>query len=292
MDDIDKEISFLDEKIKELSNASMRIKEKERQKTSTPVTARDSGIGASEQRETGRKGEYGGAKPKVKFNVGMENPFETLSAPNAELYETEANLGSYPETPRNAANNVTVRRSKESREQAHFGEGRAENKATKTSNLKPATYDGTTSWLDYRSHFNACASLNKWSEEEKGMYLAVSLRGQAQGVLGNLPDSLQMDFKELSRSLEERFSPMNQTELYRAQLKERRQKATETLPQLGQDIRRLTRLAYPTASADVCETLAKEYFIDSLSSFDMRLRIKQAGPEHLNDARRHVAAIT
>ena len=63
---------------------------------------------------------------------------------------------------------------------------------------------------------------------------------------------------------------MNQTELYRAQLEEKRQKATETLPQLGQDIQRLTRLAYPTASADVCETLVKEYFI---SSFDMHLRI-------------------
>ena len=108
--DVDKEIRFLDEKIKEPSNASMRIKEKERQKTSTPVTARDSGIGASEQRETGCKGEYGGAKPKVKFNVGMETPFKTLSTPNAELYETEVNPGSYPETPRNAANNVTVRR--------------------------------------------------------------------------------------------------------------------------------------------------------------------------------------
>ena len=58
------------------------------------------------------------------------------------------------------------------------------------------------------------------------MYLAVSLRGQAQVVLGNLPDILQMDFKELSRSLEERFLPMNQTELYRSQLKEMRQKAS------------------------------------------------------------------
>ena len=123
------------------------------------------------------------------------------------------------------------------------------------------------------------------------MYLAVFLRGHAQGVLGNLPDILQMDFKGLSRSLEERFSPMNQTELYRAQLKERRQKATETLPQLGQDIRRLTRRAYPTASADVFETLAKEYIIDPLSTFDMRLKIKQARSEHLNDAIRHAVEL-
>ena len=48
MDEIDKEKSFLDEKIKELSNANMRIKDKP-----TPVTARDFGIGVSEQRNYG-----------------------------------------------------------------------------------------------------------------------------------------------------------------------------------------------------------------------------------------------
>ena len=45
---------------------------------------------------------------------------------------------------------------------------------------------------------------------------------------------------------------------------ERRQSATETLPELGQSIRRLTNLAYPTAPGDVRETLAKEQFIDAL----------------------------
>ena len=28
-------------------------------------------------------------------------------------------------------------------------------------NIKPATYDGTSSWQDYRSHFDACAMLGK-----------------------------------------------------------------------------------------------------------------------------------
>jgi hypothetical protein len=67
---------------------------------------------------------------------------------------------------------------------------------------------------------------------------------QAQGVLGNLPLNAKQDFDELVRSLEERFSPSNQTELYRKQLRERRQKAAESLPELGQDVRRLTNLAY------------------------------------------------
>lgn len=110
-------------------------------------------------------------------------------------------------------------------------------------------------------------------------------------MLGNLPEYLQMNFKELSKSLEESFSPVNQTELYRAQLREGRQTATEPIPQLGQDIKRLTRLAYPTAQGDVCETLAKEYFIDALPSFDMRLSIKQSRPVNLNDAIRHAVEL-
>jgi uncharacterized protein YutE (UPF0331/DUF86 family) len=85
-------------------------------------------------------------------------------------------------------------------------------------------------------------------------------------------------------ALEERFLPSNQTELYRAQLRERMQRASESLPELGQDVCRLAGLAYPTAPIEVRDTLAKEHFIDTLKESDMRLRIKQARPVNLNDA--------
>ena len=118
------------------------------------------------------------------------------------------------------------------------------------------------------------------------MYLAVSLRGQAQGVFGNLAGGTH-NYTELVKAFEERFAPPNQTEIYGVQLRERRQKASESLSELGQDIRRLTKLAYPTAPSYLRETLAKEQFIDAIVSSDMRLRIKQAGPANLNDAVRH-----
>jgi hypothetical protein len=47
-------------------------------------------------------------------------------------------------------------------------------------------------------------------------------------------------------------------------IRQRRQKAVETLPEFGQDVRRLANLTYPTTPNDVRETLAKEQFIDSL----------------------------
>ncbi|VDI53879.1 Hypothetical predicted protein [Mytilus galloprovincialis] len=155
--------------------------------------------------------------------------------------------------------------------QDKLGAYRGDNKSKNI--IKPATFDGQGSWIDYKSHFEACSSINGWTDTEKGLYLAVSLRGQAQGVLGNLPtDKRQTFIRTCHRSLEERFSPANQTELYRTQLRERRQKASESLPELGQDIRRLANLSYPTAPNDVRETLAKEQFIDGLMSVDMRLK--------------------
>ena len=156
--------------------------------------------------------------------------------------------------------------------------------------MKPATYDGSVAWMDYKAHFDACAELNGWTDQQKGLYLSVSLRGQAQGVFGNL-ESGKHDYGDLVRALEERFAPPNQTELYRVQLRERRQKASESMAELGQDIRRLTNLAYPKAPSDVRETLAKEQFVDSLVNTEMRLKIKQARPVDLNDAVRHAVEL-
>ena len=98
--------------------------------------------------------------------------------------------------------------------------------------LKPATFDGSVNWIDYKAHFDACSEINGWSGKEKGLYLAVSLRGQAQGVFGNLSTKTH-DYDELAKALQERFAPPNQTELYRVQMRERRQKASETLSELG-----------------------------------------------------------
>ena len=160
----------------------------------------------------------------------------------------------------------------------------------RTMLVKAATYDGSSSWLDYKAHFETCAEINNWTNNEKGLYLAVALRGQAQSVMGNLSDKSK-DYDSLVKALEDRFAPPNQTELYRVQLRERRQKASESLSELGQDIRRLTNLAYPTATTELRETLAKDQFIDSLISVDMRLRIKQARPTSLNEAVRHAVEL-
>jgi hypothetical protein len=63
------------------------------------------------------------------------------------------------------------------------------------------------------------------------------------------------------------------------------------LPELGESIRRLIHLAYPTATREVTEIIAKNQFVDALNDFDMRLRIQQFRPRTLNDAVRLVVEI-
>ena len=74
------------------------------------------------------------------------------------------------------------------------------------------------------THFEVCAELNSWLSQEKGMYLAISLRGNTQGVLCNLPGADQRVSNALCIALEQRFAPTNQPELYRAQLREGEQR--------------------------------------------------------------------
>jgi hypothetical protein len=209
---------------------------------------------------------YEGARPKVRFadDHVAETPYENLLSDhlsNRMHIEQQSPIPYAPDTYR----------------QTHRDD--KERKLT----VKPATYDGSSSWLDYKCHFEACANVNGWNAERKGLFLALLLCGQAQALLGDLPTDRGQHYETLVRSLQERFSPPNQTDLYRVQLKEWRQKPTETLSELGQTIRRLTNLAYPTAPGEVRETLAKDQFIDALIDSEIRIRIKQSRPVNLNE---------
>ena len=325
-DELEKEIERLNSEIKQLQSKSPEAFSTG-MAHSTPLTnadnqnpySIDSGIASGRLTEDGllnyrssldREQSTGlGARSKVTFDFPLERNRSKLrrdDSPGRDRYSRyKSDMFSevdrlYPATepsvvlPKGDENHVTVRKKRFSSPetgdvQPKFGDNASIQRVKNI--IIPATYDGKGPWIDYKSHFDACAKLNRWTKEEKGLYLAVSLRGQAQGVLGNLPHAKRQDFDELVKSLEERFSPSNQTELYRTQLRERRQKAADTLPELGQDIRRLANLAYPTAPNDVRETLAKEQFIDALISADMRLRIKQARPTNLNDAVRHAVEL-
>ena len=149
---------------------------------------------------------------------------------------------------------------------------------------KPTQYDGKSGCKDYLVQFEMIAEMNGWGLGTKAMELATSLKGQAQEILTCLEPANRRSYDHLVQALLDRFEPENQTEVYRAQLKGRQRRKTESLPELAQEIGKLVRKAYPHAPPAVRETLARDSFIDSLGSADMEWNVFQGKPSNLGQA--------
>ena len=102
------------------------------------------------------------------------------------------------------------------------------------------------------------AKMNHWKEPEKAAHLAISLRGPAMGVLHNLPPEEHQDYNALLTALNIWFETAHQMELSCMHLKNRTRRRDESLPELAEDVERLTQCSYPDVAADMIEILAKD----------------------------------
>ena len=149
---------------------------------------------------------------------------------------------------------------------------------------RPTRYDGKTGCRDYLVQFDLVAALNMWDDHTKVMELATSLEGAALSVLADLSPEQLNSYQELVKALLARFEPENQSEAFRARLKGRVRKATEPLTELSQEIKRLVRKAYPEATPDIKEVMARDAFVDSLNDADLEWSVFRGKPKTLDEA--------
>ena len=139
-----------------------------------------------------------------------------------------------------------------------MGASSRENGHTK---VKPQLYDGLTDIDEYLTQFNIIAEINQWSCDTKALHLASCLTGSARSLLSELDSVHRRNFSSLVTALQCRFGTVNRAEVYRAHLKNRVRQRSETIPELAQNIRKLTRQAYPGASSDLIDTLLIRFSI-------------------------------
>ena len=143
-------------------------------------------------------------------------------------------------------------------------------------------FDGSGLWESYYAQFEIVAKLNNWNDHQKAAYLATSLKGPALAVLGNLAPEDRQKLDVLVVALKNRFGTSHQTEL--SKFKNRVKQRDESLPELAEDIERLSRLSYPDAPPTLRDVLARDQSMDALPDEDTRLRIKQERPPTLRRA--------
>lgn len=154
------------------------------------------------------------------------------------------------------------------------------------NNLKPPTYDGTTELNSYITQFEMTSELNDWSYEKKALQLAVSLRGRAAEILNDIPTDRRRDYNLIIENLVDRFQPQNQRKLHVAKLRARIRRRNESLDDLANDIKKMTRLAYPDLSMKCKEEMALECFAEALNDDQLRRDLIVGGPKTMSEALR------
>ena len=139
--------------------------------------------------------------------------------------------------------------------------------------IKPDPYDGKSDWLEYVVYFEQMSEMYGWDHLTMAMVLGLSLRGGARSVLVSLTLAQRRDYKVLKGALTQAFCPTQQIYLYQAELKGRTKQTGEGLSDLGHDIMRLVKLAYPSADAETRETVAISAFLDALPGNAMETRL-------------------
>ena len=128
------------------------------------------------------------------------------------------------------------------------------------------------------------ASLNGWDEGTKALELATSLRGTAQIILTDLEPEKRIDYTPLVSDLSARFELDDQADVYLAQIRSRTQNKSESLPELGQEMKRLARYSLPLAPAEVREWQALTHFVEALEDEFIEYAVKQDKPKTVDEA--------
>ena len=149
----------------------------------------------------------------------------------------------------------------------------------------PDTFAGVKTELqDYLCHFDTVARTNGWDERDKGTNLAISLRGNAQQVLRDIPVEDREDYVAIVTALKRRFDPGERETMRRLEFRSRQRQRNETAVEFGFALHRLVNSAYPNMSLEARETLAIEQFIAGLSKIDLRRHVQFGHPTSIHQA--------
>jgi hypothetical protein len=94
-----------------------------------------------------------------------------------------------------------------------------------------------------------------------------------------------MTYSQLVDKLKARFGTAGRREKFAAELRARRRKRNESIPELYHDVRRLLALAYPKhGSSELSEIVGRDHFLRALDDVELELKIRDREPTYLDAA--------
>ena len=150
---------------------------------------------------------------------------------------------------------------------------------------EPDKFDGrNVAWQDYLVHFEQVSNWNNWSHEEKSQQLVMSLRGEAQKILGDLSQEQRKDYDNLTSILSSRFCPKELVVAHRVDFRSRLRKQNESPSDYGFALRRLGNLAFPDMAYSDREIVVLEQFMSGIGNSEIRSHVILHHPKTLETA--------
>ena len=140
---------------------------------------------------------------------------------------------------------------------------------------QPRTYNGSTSWKDYRAHFERVCKVNGWTTpQDKAQNLTLFLEGVAADVLKDIDESAPTAYEDIWVQLSRRFGYTDAPRDAMRRFDSCRQQDNESLQEFEQALRLLHREAWPAKTQEQRDSELKRRFEDGLSNHDMAQHLR------------------
>ena len=122
----------------------------------------------------------------------------------------------------------------------------------------------------------------EWTSDGRLFQLQTALTGVASQLLWDLPPEASAE--QVIHLMKVRFGTVDQAESFRAELRNQKRGANETLSNLYIDICRLMSLAFPGPPSATSEIVGHDAFLNALDDEDLRVRTLEQNPQTLDAA--------
>ena len=118
------------------------------------------------------------------------------------------------------------------------------------------TFDGDGNFTNWMCHFESVSAVNRWSDDNKILWLWVKLMKKAHMVYSWLSHQNQQSYATTKESLSQRFEPPSKQQLYKVEFESRQRRGKESWADFGNDLMLLASKAFPRLKDETREKLA------------------------------------
>ena len=139
-------------------------------------------------------------------------------------------------------------------------------------------------WTSWVQTFELYAQLNGWNDQHKARILGIRLGGKASRVYFDLPLETRNDFGMAIAALTSRFQPRGTQALGMLEFRKRGRRKDETFLDFAVELRRLSKVAFPTMDEVSREAICIAEFIDKMEQRELRLKLRHTSFATLDEA--------